>query len=165
MDRAVHIEGDLLLDDWVVSGAVLPGEEPLEEAERQLHLSMRNQCLLARSYAEAGFVPVIDFVVPGANDLGVYRRELGNYRLLFAVLAPRGDVALERDAKRVGKTLAAHWLHLAEQMERELTDTGLWVDSSDLTVDETVDTILSRRTEAVLREMALRPETRGSDEE
>ena len=30
-DRAVHIEGDVLLDDWVVSGAILPGEEPRAE--------------------------------------------------------------------------------------------------------------------------------------
>jgi len=57
--RGVHIEGDRL-QECIVSGAVYPGELPLDEQRRQIHLNVRNQCLLARSFAEDGFTPVLD---------------------------------------------------------------------------------------------------------
>ena len=58
LERAVVIEGDLL-QGWIVSGNVWPGQEPAAESSRQIHLNMRNQCLLAQSYAGAGFTPII----------------------------------------------------------------------------------------------------------
>jgi hypothetical protein len=57
--RSAFVEGDLL-QEWLVSGIVWPGDEPAEESERQISLNVRNQCLLAGSYAEAGFTPVIE---------------------------------------------------------------------------------------------------------
>ena len=50
LERSVFIEGDLL-QGWIVSGNVWPGQEPAAESTRQIRLNMRNQCLLARSYA------------------------------------------------------------------------------------------------------------------
>lgn len=62
LGRGIHIEGDRI-QEWIRSGAVWPGEEPEDEAERQIQLNVRNQCLLARSYCESGFTPVLDYVV------------------------------------------------------------------------------------------------------
>src|SRR5919197_6655449 len=56
--RGVHIPGDAF-HMWILSGRVLPGHAPAAEAQRQMNLSVRIQTLLARSYAEAGFVPVL----------------------------------------------------------------------------------------------------------
>jgi adenylylsulfate kinase-like enzyme len=47
----------------VRSGWVGPIGEPADEARAQLMLRTRNVCLLAGSFAEAGFFPVIDHVV------------------------------------------------------------------------------------------------------
>ena len=46
--RSVHIEGDRL-QEFIISGAVPPGGSPPDEENRQIHLNVRNQCLLASS--------------------------------------------------------------------------------------------------------------------
>jgi broad-specificity NMP kinase len=61
-DHGVHIPGDAV-DDMIVSRRVEPDGEPTDQAELQIVLTQRNVCLLARSYGDAGFVPVIDWVV------------------------------------------------------------------------------------------------------
>lgn len=124
MERAVHIEGDRLLDDWVVRGAVLPGEEPVEESARQIKLCIRNQCLLARSYAREGFTPVIDFVVPSRESLDYFRVHLKQHVMYVVVLACGAEVALRRDAVRTEKTVAEQWLHLEQQFIQELSGVG-----------------------------------------
>ena len=85
MPRAAHIEGDRL-GELIVSGAVWPDAEPREESRRQMRLNVRNQCLLARSFADAGFVPVMDYVVVDRARLGLYRRLLPEFDLRFVVL-------------------------------------------------------------------------------
>ena len=62
-DRAAHIEGDLVGHHFIVSGLVPPEGPPMEEANRQLELRRRNIVLLADSFADAGFVPVVDDIV------------------------------------------------------------------------------------------------------
>jgi hypothetical protein len=42
------------------------------------------------------------------------------------------------------------WGHLDEIMRRETPSVGLWLDTSAMTADETVDTILRREDEATL---------------
>ena len=147
LDRAVHIEAERL-QEWIISGSVWPGDEPREEASRQIDLIVRNQCLLAQSYRAAGFTPVLDYVVVSQSRLKSYRDQLEDCNLLFVVLAPRVEVSLRRDAARPNKTVAARWVHLDAEIRRELGTTGLWVDSSDLSPEQTVDTILTRKREA-----------------
>ena len=149
MPRSVHIEGDQM-QEWIVSGAVWPGEEPKEESECQIKLNVRNQCLLAGSYIQAGFVPVLDYVLARKDLLDMYRQYLREYALYLVVLAPNEEVALRRDAERKGKTVAAQWIHLAESFRRELSGTGLWIDSSDQSAEKTVDYILANKAAAGL---------------
>lgn len=52
----------------LVTGGVWPGGEPAAEAERQIQLNVRNPCLLARSFARAGFTPILDYVVVSKLD-------------------------------------------------------------------------------------------------
>lgn len=147
--RGVHIEGDRV-QDFIVSGGVGPGGTPADEEARQIHLNVRNQCLLANSYAEAGFTPVIDYVVVARGRLEEYRAHLPGLRLLLVTLAPGIDVALARDLARPEKTVAHHWTHLDELIRTELGVVGLWVNNADQTVAETVDFLLRHQEQAVL---------------
>src|SRR6266511_3741175 len=72
-ERAAHVEGDLISFQFIVSGLVPPQGPPLDEAWRQLELRRKNTCLLADSYAEAGFIPVIDDVIVTPDVLDFYR--------------------------------------------------------------------------------------------
>jgi broad-specificity NMP kinase len=93
LERSVVIEGDLL-QGWIVSGNVWPGGEPADESTRQIQLNMRNQCLLARSYAAAGFTPIIDYVIVSRADLHEYREQLRDLAVHFVVLHPGKDVVI-----------------------------------------------------------------------
>lgn len=143
----VHIEADLLYQ-MILTGRVLPqapGVMP-PEAERQLRLRLRNACLLARSFYEAGFSVVIDEIIIGEryNHL---KEDLAGLSFELVVLAPRAEVvAKERDPSR-GKRVALgeKW---ATYLDRELRATmagiGIWIDNSDQSPEETVDEVARR---------------------
>ena len=147
--RGAHIEGDRL-GEMVVGGLVYPGQEPAEESARQSLLVMRHMCLLARSFARAGFVPVLDYVSMTRGGIAFYRRALRRLDLHVVVLNPGKETALARDRDRPEKTVASHWTHLEDVMLRELPGIGLWVDNRDQTPEETVSFILRERDRARL---------------
>ena len=157
-ERSVAIEGDLL-QGWIVSGNVWPGAEPAEESARQIHLNMRNQCLLAQSYAAAGFTPIIDYVIVSQADLAEYRRRLAGLAPHLVVLHPGKAVVIAREAPREksqrhkrkhGLTIGEHFAHLEEPLVAELTGLGLWIDNAALAPAAAVDAILADRERARL---------------
>jgi chloramphenicol 3-O-phosphotransferase len=149
LDRSAVVEGDALRA-WVVRGAAWPeGGTLAGEAERQYELAIRNMCLLARSYAEGGFAPFLDLVVVTRYHLEAFRGYLRGARLRLVVLAPSVEVTLERDRAR-GAKAGDGWAHLDARMREELAGLGLWVDSSTLSVEQTVEAILGREAEALL---------------
>jgi chloramphenicol 3-O-phosphotransferase len=158
LERSAAIEGDLL-QGWIVSGNVWPGTEPAAEAARQIRLNMKNQCLLARSYADAGFTPVIDYVIVTRADLAEYRRGLEGLSLYLVVLHPGKAVVIQRESGREksrrhrdkhGRTIGEHYAHLQEPLVEELTGIGLWIDNSALPPAATTDIILANRSRALL---------------
>jgi len=86
-ERGVAIESDWL-QEIIVSGGLWPDEEPHDEAERQLTLKAQNAALLADRFADAGFLPVIDDVIPGTHRLGIYLEALSSRPVVLVVLAP-----------------------------------------------------------------------------
>lgn len=147
--RACHIEGDLIHHHFIVSGGIAPNEKPHDEAERKLLLRRRNICLLADSFADAGFVPVIDDVVVSNSVMKIYHELLRTGPLVFVQLAPTKEVIRERDAAR-HKQVFEIWSHLDSLMRESMDRVGLWLDTSNMTVEETVDAILARETEGDL---------------
>jgi predicted ATPase len=139
-ERGVHIESDAL-QEMIVSGGLWPDGEPHQEAMRQLRLRGRHVCMLADSFFEAGFVPVIDDVVVGSR-VDEFRSDLRARPLLFVMLAPRADIVRERDASRDEKHVFDKWGHLDRVVREETPRVGLWVDSSTMTAEETVEAIL-----------------------
>ena len=85
---------------YSASSGVWPGGEPAAESTRQIHLNMKNQCLLARSYAEAGFTPIIDYVIVSRMDLKEYRQQLQGLDVHLVVLHPGKNVVIARESAR-----------------------------------------------------------------
>ncbi|MFK4100730.1 AAA family ATPase [Streptomyces sp. NPDC019531] len=137
---AAHIEVDGL-QNLIVSGGRWPAPEKNEEADRQIFLRARNACLLADSFVTAGFLPVIDDVVVRRSHIDFYRSQLRSKPLHFVVLAPGAAKAMERNLAR-DKTLTTDWGFLDDAMREEIADEGVWIDSVQQTVDETVEAIL-----------------------
>jgi len=147
--RGVAIESDWLQES-IVSGGLWPNEEPLDEARRQLELRAKNVAMLADNFVEAGFLAVIDDVVPGPNRLQTILESLKARPVALVVLAPPLEVALSRDEHRGYERVGDLWAHLDAEMREKLAGTGLWLDTGEMKVEETVDAILERTDEAVL---------------
>lgn len=124
----------------LVSGHVDPDGEPAEEAERQISLVQRNLCVLASGLSDAGFVPVMDWMVRHSEDLERFRVDLSMFDLYLVVLVPQPDVISRR------KPWAFHrYGYLESRMTSELRGMGLWVDS-DLSIEQTVDYVPAKQT-------------------
>ncbi len=144
-ERAVHIEADAL-QMMIVSGREWPGN-PLEgEGLSQLHLRAKNACLLARSFAEAGFVAVVDDIVVGER-VEEFLRYLGGLDVRFVMLTPQLEAVRARDESRAKHAYAdSVWL---DPIVREQTArVGLWIDTSELSAEETSEAVFERLGEA-----------------
>lgn len=148
-DRSAHLEGDVIGHDLIVSGLVPPQGPPADEASRQLVLRRRNICLLADSFADDGFLPVIDDVVVGPHVLDLYVELLRTRPLRLIQLTPSLEVIAARDAAR-HKQVFDMWSHLYEALHERMTRVGFWLDTSDMTAAETVDAILANLDRAAL---------------
>ena len=140
---AAHLEGDAF-QDLIVSGGLHPHQEPREEALHQLHVRTRNVSLIADSFFQSGIIPVIDDVVVYRERLREYVSLIRSRPLALVMLAPPLHVSLARDAARTEKQVGHLWGRLDGVMRQELLGTGLWIDNSDLSPDQTVDVILER---------------------
>ena len=151
-ERGAHISADAL-QKMIVSGRVWPSRESTDEhgvvfgeAALQLRLRLRNACLLALSFAAAGITAVVDDIVIGGrvSDL---RDELAGRPFDFVMLTPRLETVRLREAGR-GTALHEVWGWMDEEIRLRTERLGLWLDSSEQTVAETVDEILRRLPEA-----------------
>src|SRR5262245_28613272 len=133
LPRSAHVEAEAL-QRFVVGGSVWPDGEPHTEAMRQLRLRGRNVALLADSFFDAGFTPIIDDVVIGSR-LAELRGDLRSRPLLFVLLVPRLAVVRARNRERPGKDVFEAWRHLDAVARAETPRIGLWLDTSDQTAE------------------------------
>jgi hypothetical protein len=115
---------------------------------RQFALRRRNVSLIADSYFDAGFTPVIDDIVVGPH-IDEYREHLRGRPLLFVMLAPRPDIVRQRETSR-NKHVFDAWAHLDEAIRRQSGGVGLIIDTSEQTAEQTADEIIRRADEAHL---------------
>ena len=141
LPRAVHVRGDVFRR-MIVSGRAEPEPGFTAEQRRQLDLRYRLSALTADEYATAGFTAVVQDVILG-EDLPAYAQRVRTRPCHVVVLAPREDVVAGRDAQRSKTGYGGGWTVAALAADLAATPgIGLWLDNSDLTVDETVDRIL-----------------------
>ncbi len=141
-ERSAHVEGDFVGDHFIVHGLVPPQGPSHEEAEAQLRLRRRNICLLTDSFLEAGFVTIVDDVIVSPSVLALYSQFLKAPVVALVQLNPSLEVIAARDHER-DKQVFAIWSHLHAELQR-MPRIGLWVDSSSLSVEQTVDMIFDR---------------------
>jgi predicted kinase len=143
-ERGVHIEADVL-QQMIVSGGQWITEPRVidEEAGQQLRLGLHNACVLAKSFLEAGFTPVIDDIIIGER-FDQLSSELAGVPFELIVLAPSPEiVAAKRDEGRGKRVLGEKWARYLDDALREtVAGKGMWVDSSDHT--PTVEEIIRR---------------------
>jgi predicted kinase len=146
--RGAHISGDQI-QNLIVSGNAPPNPFGDGESDRQIDLCVRNQCLLASSFRAEGFAVVIDYVIASEARLMNYLELLPDEPVGLVILAPSIAVARARDRERPDKHVLSAWEHLHDQLGHALGDRGLWLDTSNLNVAATVNSILARQREAL----------------
>jgi len=155
-ERGVHIRGGQFYR-WAVRGWVHFDDQRKAEARRLLDLRYRLSALVADEYAAAGFTAVVQDNIYGP-DVEAWLARVRARPLSLVVLRPTVAVVEERHEerrRRLGK-VAFRGDYTAAQNDRDLAttrrDVGLWLDTSAQTVDETVDEIIGRAAEAVVRD-------------
>ncbi|HZH51412.1 MAG TPA: AAA family ATPase [Microvirga sp.] len=143
LDRSVHLRGDVFRK-MIVNGAATMGPELSSEALRQLALRRRLACDAAEAYVEAGFRVVYQDILIGTALQEVAER-LRHLSPAIVVLAPGPDTLAKRDRARSKTGYGTHFpaAVLASALERETPRLGLWIDNSDMTVNDVVDRILA----------------------
>jgi cytidylate kinase len=150
LDRSVHLHGDLFRKMIVNGRAGMGPADPSDEAVRQLRLRYRLAAQAADGYAEAGFTVVLQDIV-----LGGYLTEMvatiRTRPLYVVVLAPRPAIVAEREAARHlarGKTADKPGdegpAELDAHLRQETPRIGLWLDTSEQSLSQTVEELLAR---------------------
>jgi adenylylsulfate kinase-like enzyme len=143
--RAMHIRVDDLRG-LVVTGRADPLVPWTAETERQFRLSWEAAGRVAARYADEGFVVAIDDVAP-PRAVAIYERSVGDRVLRKVLLAPSLDVALQRNALGRDKEFdTAILVPTIRDLHATLVpDRSPWlvIDSSNMSVTETVDAILA----------------------
>ncbi|WP_051831302.1 phosphotransferase [Streptomyces violens] len=141
--RSARLDGDFI-SRLIVSGRVGALGEPADEAARQLELCNRNLCMLADNISDAGFTPVIDWVIPDREQLHFFLSLLPSRQVLFVVLAPGIEVCRHRNTLRNPRERFYFdgYEGLDAAMKRELGDVGWWFDTAALTPEQTAERIV-----------------------
>lgn len=138
--RELVVSGRASVFDWT------------EETTRQFELARTSAAATAARYAKAGFAVALDDVVFPAEAESLFVKPLQPFVVHKVLLTPRLEIALGRNAARTTKrfdtgALAETIAHLhavfAEQEQDFKTAGWLLLDSSELTLEETVTRILS----------------------
>jgi chloramphenicol 3-O-phosphotransferase len=150
LDRSVHVRGDLFRR-MIVNGRLEMGAaNPPPEAVRQLRLRYQLAAATADGYADAGFTVVLQDIIIGSHLTDVVSA-IRTRPLYVVVLAPRADSVQRREVERKaarGKTAYKPGdesvAELDAHFRAETPKIGMWLDTSDQTVEQTVAEVLAR---------------------
>lgn len=143
IENSVHLRGDMFRKMIVNNRKEVSPDA--EEAEiEQLKLRYKLAAQAADTYFEAGFTVIVQDVVVGRvlEDFLSYVR---NRPLYVVVLCPNTKAVSLREATRPKK---GYGLWTVEALNQVLLDetprVGMWLDSSNMTPEETVSELLAR---------------------
>ncbi|MGZ9586717.1 AAA family ATPase [Paenibacillus marinisediminis] len=143
LERSVHLRGDMYRKMIVNNRKeVQPnaGEDELE----QLRLRYRLAAQSADTYVQAGFTVVVQDIVVGPmlNEFVAFIQSRPFY---VVVLCPDPSVVAQREAARPKKGYGIWSVEELDSLLRNDTPRiGMWLDSSELTPEETVEELLAR---------------------
>lgn len=143
LPRAAHVRGDAFRRS-IVSGRADMSAAPSAQAIEQLRLRYRLLATTADLYVANGFTAVAQDVILGPVLDDVIAM-IETRPLAVVVLAPSIDAVRERER---GRDKVGYHAVTPEQLDvglrAETPRRGLWIDTTSLTVDDTVDEILRR---------------------
>jgi predicted kinase len=147
LPHSVHLRGDLFRR-MIVNGQVPMELELSEEAYSQLRLRYRISATVAEQYLAAGFTVVYQDIIIGA-ELAEVVQALAHQPLYVVALCPSAEVVAQREAQRPKTGYGDMPVDEFDRLFRlETPRLGLWLDTSALTVEETVDYILEHLDQA-----------------
>ena len=153
---AAHIDCDQL-QKFVVAGDRWP--ESLEDIDpatgkvvgepgRQLRLRLRNGCLVAASFVDAGITAVLSEIICGPRYDELVELLQGR-TIHFVMLRPPVELLRRRESER-GSGIN-HFEFVLEAAIDATPRVGLWLNPATLSPEAIVDEILSRQAEARLQ--------------
>jgi predicted kinase len=150
LPKSVHLRGDLFRR-LIVNGRAEMGFDLSTEALAQLNLRYDITTTVAEMYLAGGFTVVYQDIII-AQILAEIVAKLRRHPLYVVVLCPDPAVVATREAGRGkrGYGNEAEIQAFDRVLRTETPQIGLWLDSSSLSVAETVDTILARIEEATV---------------
>jgi predicted kinase len=157
LPASVHLRGDVFRR-MIVNGRVeMEPEAPAELAEAayaQLRLRYQLAVNAAATYCSAGFTVIYQDIILGQDLVDVIEKlkRSDSVRTLYViVLCPSPEVVAQREAGR-HKVGYGTWTPemLDQGLRKDTPHTGWWLDTSTLTVEATVDTILAQLNQAVV---------------
>jgi GrpB-like predicted nucleotidyltransferase (UPF0157 family)/chloramphenicol 3-O-phosphotransferase len=154
-DRGVHLEGDLFRRS-IVRGRAEMTPDVSAEAHAQLRLRYRVAAAAADAYHDAGFTVALEDVYT-PELLADLRTSIRGRPCHAIVLLPSPETLTERERRRRTQGYGTWTVEqLYAVFESASPRVGLWLDTSKLSVGETVDQILaetdSERTSIVIAE-------------
>ncbi len=142
LPKSVHLRGDLFRR-MIVNGQAEMSFELSAEAQQQLTLRYHLAAEAAKSYFQAGFTVVYQDIIIGST-LTEMVATFHDFPLSVIVLCPRAEIVAARDSSR-GKTGYPNddaVRAFDRVLRQETPQIGYWLDTSELTVAQTVDAIL-----------------------
>jgi chloramphenicol 3-O-phosphotransferase len=147
LPKSVHLRGDLFRR-MIVNGRAEMGFELSPEALEQLRLRYRIAATVAGLYLDAGFTVVYQDIILG-ESLAEVAGFLRGQPLYIVMLAPSPEAVAAREAGRHKRGYGGDAVEPFDRVLRaETPRLGLWLDTSHLTIDETVDQILLKLDQA-----------------
>jgi adenylylsulfate kinase-like enzyme len=146
-DFGLHLPLDDLRD-FVVSGIAHPVPDWSQETGRQFRLARMSAATTAKLYARNGFAVVIDDVISSDDVSSIFKPLFAEFDFHKIFLQPRLEVALERNRTRTNKNFDPSFLEepirqiYAWMSAQELPNDWLRLDSTELNLEQTVDTVL-----------------------
>jgi Chloramphenicol phosphotransferase-like protein len=150
LQRAAHIEVDLLRDMVIASPELADSLEDRDGAGEGARLAVDNACALARNFSLSGYEAIIDDVIANPEALDQIIDELaGIAPLYFITLLPDASALESRDAMREPELRAGdRCLDMLLRFHRNGESRGLRLDTSRMSKSETVSWILANRDRA-----------------
>lgn len=143
LPKSVHLRGDIFRR-MIVNGQAEMTLNLSAEAYQQLQLRYHLAAMAARQYLQAGFTVVYQDIIIG-SALAEIVASFHDVKLSVIVLCPKAEVVATRDRARAKTGYADETMVYAFDriLHTETPRLGYWLDSSRLTIEETVNQILA----------------------
>lgn len=141
-DKSVHLRGDIFRK-MIVSHREEMEPEVSEEQMDQLRLRYRLTAQAANTYSEAGFTVIVQDVIIGPL-LNEFIADIKSRPLYVVVLCPNVAAVGKRENNRTKKAYDSWTVEMMNDILLHNTPrVGYWIDSSELTSEQTVEEILN----------------------